>query len=162
MQNLIPHLIYLLFLLSACGFKPIYGNKSTSDNNALELIEIEPIESIAGTKFYQHLSDILPRSHSAKYLLKVQFGYGSVPLAIQKNSDVLRQTVSQQVTYQLLDKETNKELTHGQFKNTSSYSTTFSPYATYVESEITLENLSQYAAEEVRTRLILYFANRKI
>jgi hypothetical protein len=149
-----------LCLLSGCGFRPVYSTKLIT-NNQLGLIEVEPIESIDGAEFCYHLSQIMPNSHSPKYLLKVQFSGTNVPLAMQKNSEVLRQTINQQIHYKLIDKETNKEITSGQFKNISSYSTTTSPYATYVDSEMASKNLSKQAAEEIRSRLILYFANRR-
>lgn len=151
--------LLLLCLLSGCVFRPVYGTESQTSQQ-LGLIEVEPIESIDGAEFCYHLSQIMPNLQLPKYLLKVQFTATNVPLAMQKNSDVLRQAISQQINYQLIDKATNKEITSGQFKNISSYSTTTSPYATYVDSEMVSKNLSKQAAEEIRSRLILFFANR--
>ncbi len=151
--------ITLPCLLFGCGFKPVYSTKSLASNQ-LKLIEVEPIESIDGAEFYFYLSQIMPNSHSTKYLLKVQFTATNTPLALQKNSDILRQTINQLIHYQLIDKETNKEVTTGKFKNISSYSTTTSPYATYVDGEMASQNLSKNAAEEIHSRLILYFADK--
>ncbi len=133
-----------------------------SDNVASQLkaVEIEPMRSINGAEFYHHLSNILPSSEAvAKYKLIVKFSHTSVPIALQKNAEVLRQATSQLVKYRLIDKETGNELTSGRFKQVSSYSTTFAAYAVYAEEAMTFKNLSRQAAEEIYSRLLLYFNN---
>ena len=153
----------LSLLLTSCGLRAVYSNKYTElkANNPLNAIDIEPIGSIDGTEFYHHLSTLLPRTTTAQYLLKVQFSNVSVPSAFQKNSDVMREITNQSIQYWLFDLKTNKELTSGKFKQMTSYSTMFSPYAAYVENEGALEDLTKHSAEEVRSRLILYFENNK-
>jgi hypothetical protein len=144
--------------LCSCGFQSPY--QSATYDNDLSAIEVESINTIEGAEFYQNLVEILPASQKIKYILKVQFQYVSSPLVIQKNADILRQTVSQLVKYQLLEKETNKQLTSGQFKLLSSYNSHYSAYKTHIESEKTSTNLTKLGAEEIRTRLILYFKNK--
>ena len=154
-------IIFLLsLLLCSCGFKSPYKHISINDND-LHSIEIEPIDSIEGAEFYQNLVNLLPSSQKAKYILKVQFHSMSSPLVIQKDADISRHTVSQLVKYQLFDKKTNQKITSGQFKLLSSYGSISSAYTTHVESQKTSENLTKLGAEEIRTRLILYFENKK-
>ena len=152
-------ILLISLILCSCGFKSPY--QVSVNDDSLSSIEIEPIESIEGAEFYQNLINLLPPSKKIQYLLKVQFHYVSSPLVIQKNADIFRQTVSQLVKYQLLDKDTNKELTAGQFRLLSSYSSHYSAYTTHIESEKTLANLTKLGAEEIRARLILYFENKK-
>lgn len=150
-------LLTALLFLAACSFSPIYGDKGFQKNHLLHAIQVEPINSIAGAEFYRHMSDILPLYYDPKFLLKVRFNSASSPIAMQKNTEVLRQNISQLIEYELLDIKTHKIITSGRFRNTLSYNTTFSPYATHIESESALETLTRNTAEEIRNRLILYF-----
>lgn len=150
--------LILIFSLSSCGFRPVYKADSY-DNSCLSLIEIEPISSIAGAELYHKLSTMIPASKNTKYLLKIIATNSEIPLAMQKNSDVIRQIIYQTLQYQLIDKETGKIVKIEKINRTSSYNTVLSAYATNVESEKTLENLTRFVAEEIRTRLILYFNN---
>jgi len=153
--------LFFALFLNSCGFKSPYKNQDLIQNKNLNSIEIEPINSIEGAEFYHHLSNLLPKSYNTRYILKVQFSTRDSPLVIQKNADILRQTISQLIKYQLFDKMTSKELISGQFRLLSSYNAASSSYITYTESEKTLENLTKLAAEEIRTRLILYFETNK-
>lgn len=159
MKFLLITISICLLLLSSCGFKSVYSDKDISQFNS---IEIEPILSIAGAELYYQLSNIMPKKVTAKYLLKIKISYATTPVVIKKDSDVLRDTVNQVIEYSLYDIETNKQLTAGKFKQLSSYNTTFSAYASYIERESALESLTRYAAEELHMRLILYFENQKL
>ena len=147
----------------SCNLKPVFSSSSAVDSaHTINSIEIEPINSVEGAEFFHHLSTLFPAQGVTKYLLKVNLSFVSTPVAIQKNSDILRQTLSQLVEYHLYDKATGKQVTGGKFKHISSYATTFTPYASYIESESALQNLSRQAAEDIRTRLILYFENKHL
>lgn len=152
----------LIFFLSTCGFKPIYNDTNivTEKDKSLYAIELDQPNSISEAEFYHHLADILPRKLPAKYLLKAQFNYSSTPIALQKNSDILRQTINNITNYQLLDIKTGKEVTAGHFRTISSYNAALSPFAAYVENQAALENMMKQVAEEMRLRLILYFKSK--
>lgn len=150
--------IFSLLLIS-CALRPVYSNKHI--NNNLNAIEIEIIGSIEGAEFSRYLYDIMPQLTSPKYLLKVQFVSSTTPNAIQKNSDVLREAIVQSISYQLINLKDNIVVTSGKFKLMNSYSTLFSPYASYIESERAAEDLVTQNAEEIRKRLFLYFEEKK-
>lgn len=160
--NLFFKIIIYSFFLSACGFKSLYNQKDYShlDNN-LNAIEIEFPSTIEGQEFYHSLSSILPKKSSIRYILKVNFSSHSFPLAIQRNSDTLIQSIQYMVEYKLFDINTKTILTSGQLKQFNSYNTTFSPYATSLEQLNAAENLARFSAEEIRNRLVLYFENLK-
>jgi hypothetical protein len=159
-------LIFLsLFFCVSCGLKPVYSNKHSSQiNSQLGAIDIEPITSIAGAECYYYLASILPRTTKvpAKYLLKIIFISTFSPGTIQKNSDILREAISQSVSYQLLDISTHKEITSGHFNNITSSDSFSTPYGSEIESQKTLEDFTRHAADEVRERLILYFRQNAI
>lgn len=157
--NLLLALAYL-FLFTSCSLQPVYSNKySTQELSQLSSIEIEPIASIEGAEFCYYLSSILPRSTTAttKYLLKVKFTNKRLPLILQKNSDVLREVISQTVQYRLVDIVTNREVTTGTFSHITSYSTTALPYHSYIDEEVALKDLTKQGAYDILARLILYF-----
>ncbi|MCX4080465.1 hypothetical protein N7280_07850 [Rickettsia rhipicephali] len=154
--------IIIFFLMSSCNccnLKPVYSEKY-SRNNDLEAIEVEPIRTIEGAEFYHRLTSILPQKAQAKYLLKVKLIATTMPATIEKNSNVLREYINQLVRYKLIDIESQKVLIEEQFYQNTSYNAIFTPYATNVERDATGIDLAYQAAEEIRSRLILYFTRK--
>ncbi|WP_017443338.1 hypothetical protein [Rickettsia gravesii] len=151
--------IIIFFLMSSCNLKPVYSEKY-SRNNDLETIEVEPIRTIEGAEFYHRLTSILPQKAQAKYLLKVKLIATTMPATIEKNSNVLRKYINQLVRYKLIDIESQKVLIEEKFYQNTSYNAIFTPYATNVERDETGVDLAYQAAEEIRSRLILYFTRK--
>ncbi|ABV84530.1 hypothetical protein [Rickettsia massiliae] len=154
--------IIIFFLMSSCNccnLKPVYS-ETYSRNNDLEAIEVEPIRTIEGAEFYHRLTSILPQKAQAKYLLKVKLIATTMPATIEKNSNVLREYINQLVRYKLIDIESQKVLIEEQFYQNTSYNAIFTPYATNVERDATGIDLAYQAAEEIRSRLILYFTRK--
>jgi hypothetical protein len=147
------------FLLTSCGFNSLYRTEGLSDGSREDLasIAVEIEDSIGGTEFHRFISNILIQSSPIKYLLRVKFTNSTVQTVIDKNSDIVRQAVSQSVQYQLIDIKSDKTLTSGSFRHSSSYSNLSSAFASYVGGEKELENLTKRSAEDIRIRLILYF-----
>lgn len=148
-------LIICSLFLSSCGFKALYKQEAVS--SSLDAIEIDPINTMEGAELHRYLSDLLPLTREPLYILRISFTSAGSPIAIQKNSDVIRENVSHTVQFELLDIKTSKMLTSGKFKQMTSYNSTFSPYGSNVEREHTAKNLTKYSSEEIRRRLILYF-----
>ncbi|AFC73900.1 hypothetical protein [Rickettsia montanensis] len=151
--------IIIFFLMSSCNLKPVYSEKY-SRNNDLEAIEVEPIRTIEGAEFYHRLTSILPQKAQAKYLLKVKLIATTMPATIEKNSNVLREYINQLVRYKLIDIESQKVLIEEKFYQNTSYNAIFAPYVTNVERDETGIDLAYQAAEEIRSRLILYFTRK--
>jgi LPS-assembly lipoprotein len=155
--------IFLLFFVSGCGFRPLYGNEESSKSlRHLSQIEIQPIASIEGVEFYNRMSSILPSKTDSKFLLITSLIYSAEHGIIQKNSDIIRENLKLLVRYSLINQDTGKTLTSGEFRRISSYSTIFVPYSNTVKSQDSAKNLATSAAEEIRTRLILFFENYDI
>lgn len=150
-------IIIIFFLMSSCNLKPVYSEKYNRSND-LEAIEVEPIKTIEGAQFYHRLTSILPQKAEAKYLLKAELIGATMPATIEKNSNVLREYINQLVKYKLIDIESQKILIEEKFYQNTSYNAIFTPYATNVERDETEIDLAYQAAEEIRSRLILYFS----
>ena len=144
--------------LSSCGFNAVY--KTDYMMGELDAIEVSPISSIEGAELYRYLSDLLPLKRTPLYILKISFTYTESPIAIQKNSDVIRENVNHLVHYELQNIHTGEIATKGKFKQMTSYNSTFYPYASYIEKEHAIKNLTKHSSEEIRRRLILYFKSR--
>ncbi|XVN41658.1 MAG: hypothetical protein RCO49_03955 [Rickettsia endosymbiont of Argas persicus] len=154
--------IFLLLFISGCNLRPVYDTRYSSKvDKDLEAIEIEPIKTIEGAEFYHRLTTILPQKTKAKYVLKAELLGITMPATIEKNSNVLREYINQLVRYKLIDIESNKILIEEKFYQTTSYNAIFTPYATSIERDKTAIDLANAAAEEIRSRLILYFTRSK-
>lgn len=151
-------LIYIFSLIS-CGFKPIYKKELNPTSDFLQSIEVAPISSPEGADFYNHLKNILPVTQNVKYTLETGLSYVKDYSIIQKNSDVLRESVTIKVSYKLLESSTQKLVTSGHFSRLSSFSTNFSPYSNQTSQEETQKSLAIMSAEEIRNRIILFFEN---
>ncbi|AFE52634.1 hypothetical protein MA5_02280 [Rickettsia prowazekii str. GvV257] len=152
-------LIILCCLMSSCNLKSVYSEKY-SRNKDLEAITVEPIRTIEGAEFYNRLTRLLPQKAKAKYLLKAELSVTTMPATIEKNSNVLREDINQLVRYKLIDIESQKILIEEKFCQNTSYNAIFTPYATNVERYGTGIGLAYQAAEEIRSRLILYFIRK--
>jgi hypothetical protein len=158
-QNIVTYIFILLFL-SACGFKPVFSNDNLNTKTLLGSIEVEPINSIEGTEFYNHLKLLLPSVQKPTYILTATLSYNKEHSIIQKNSDISREMKILKVAYYLAEKSSGKIVYSGNFTKFSSFSTTYFPYTNTIQEQAISENLALAAATEVRNRLILYFKNR--
>ena len=154
-------LVFLLFFLTSCGFRPVYRSEDTT-RKFLEHIEISPITSVNGADFYNHLKNILPYGNEIKYILTNNITFIKDISIIQENSDILREIITVRVTYTLIDKGTGKIITSGKFSRLSSFNTTFSPYSNLVKQQDIQRNLAMISAEEVRNRIMLFIENSAI
>lgn len=140
----------------------------------LSSIEIEHPNTIAGSEFYHHLTTAcytgcpidkktghVQIDQEYKYLLKYDISYGSKNLIIQHNSDIAYKSLEIKINYKLLNKDTDQILTHGTFSKFASHETLFSSYNQFVDETAFTIDLAIFAAEEVKTRLIIYFLNKK-
>lgn len=153
--------IVALLLLSSCGFRPVYKKETGGSYEILQKIELSPINSVEGAEFYNQLRNIFPHSLTSDYRLESHLSFSQAFTILQKNSDVLRETLKVQVTYSLREKATDSVITSGAFSRLSSYNTTFSPYNNAIKKQDILKNMAIASAEEVRSRIILYLENNK-
>lgn len=150
--------IILLFFQTSCGFTPAYKTQNAED---LSFIEITPISTIEGTYFYNYLKALLPSSKDPKYVLTTSLAFAQSYNIIQTNSDILRETQNIAVNYQLIDKNSLKIVTSGNFTKMNSYSVNFSLYSNTALRQDSTNLLAENAAEEVRNRLMLFFASKR-
>lgn len=150
----------IVFFLSSCGFKPVYKVDNSNNNYQLHNIDIEAINTIEGAEFYNQLKNILPHGPNAKYQLITNLSFSENYSIIQTNADVLRETITVNVNFKLINKSTSEVLISNNFSKLYSYSITFSPYSNLVQKQEILKNLSLMVAEEIRNRIIIHFSSK--
>jgi hypothetical protein len=147
----------IIALTSCSNFRPLYNDDQFS--HVFSTIEIEEVETLQNTEIYHQLTKLFGTSDGTKYLLKISIRDTVSPLAISSKAEVVAQNVTQLCHYTLVDKNSGKELTHGQIRMIGSYNALSTPYASYTKEQYTKTNLSQATAEELRLRLMMYFSN---
>lgn len=150
----------LLMVTSCKNIRPLYYNNKEVVGE-MSAIEIEPIDSLLGSEIYYHLDRKLGARGQSKYQLQViSISDNTSQLVITDHSDVIKQNVSMEYKYKLLDKETSKNLTEGKVRMVGSYDTTASSYNSYINEKDLKKDLAETLANEIHTRLLLYFGNK--
>jgi hypothetical protein len=73
-----------LFLLTSCGFKPIYKTTNSKSYEFLQAIELTQPSTIEGAEFYNQLKNIIPPSLVAKYILETKLSFSQDFSIIEK------------------------------------------------------------------------------
>lgn len=149
--------LFLLLTLCSCGFSPLHWSNKSSYNDDLRKIQVEPINSIAGSEYYEAMQDLLQPASETEYILTTTLRFDKGISVLLPNSDVLHEKVTVYADYNLISKDTGNIITSGSVKRALSYSTTFAPYTNYVRSEDSLIKAVRYVAEEIRNKLLFYF-----
>ena len=157
--NKLLWLFFLVLVQSSCGFRPAYKKYDTTLKQFAG-IEVAPIDTVEGAHFYEHLKTLFPAEKEPQYILNTSLAFSRSYNIIMPNSDILRETQNIAVSYQLLDKKSLKTLTYGNFKKMSSYSINFSLYSNSILRQESAIILTENAAEEVRNRLLTFFASK--
>jgi LPS-assembly lipoprotein len=167
--------INLLFLLSGCGFKPLYAKKKHTDINysgektvkytsaaekKLASTFVEPIENRLGQMIRNNIRDIINPKGSpqdASYYLKISIGdIKESEQGIQIDNIATRKTEFFEASYFLKDKNKNTILS-GTAKTEGSYNLLSSPYASLIAEEDAQKDAAKELAKDISLRLRVYF-----
>lgn len=96
-------------------------------------------------------------AESGHYQLNVDFSFGSAPLLIRKNSDLMRENIVLNVNFIL--SSNSIVVDKGSFSLQSANDIVDSPYANYVENESIKIQLVEQAAFKIHKYLMVYFLN---
>ncbi len=160
-------------LLASCGFRPLYGQKSsatslTAEQN-LAQIEIISISDRIGQQLHNDLlSRLNPKGRPADplYSLSVSVSESIANLGIKKSAVVTRGNIQVTANYSLLQIRntgsgtgTNgiSALTSGRVISTSSYDISQAQYTALAAEKSARERALKEIADDIRTRLAVYF-----
>lgn len=153
-KNILLTACFLLFALSACGFKPMYAQH---DNSALNQIFVEEIPTREGQVLRNRLQDLLA-STGYQYRLQVELDKEKRESGIQEDLRVSRYDIIMQANYKLID-ENGEAIMRDTSKIYSSYNRTSSEFSTFVAEEDATEKAAEQLAYEIRGKLAAFFAN---
>ena len=152
--------------LGACGFKPLYGvdQSGLSDPQAdLASIRVAPIPDRLGQRVRNQLvSYLAPTGHAAqkRYSLDVSLSLSSEGTALAQDESATRYNLQLVATFELTSLANNKKVFSGTARSIAVYNVITSEYATLVARKDAERRAARDVAEEIRTRLGVFFSRR--
>lgn len=160
------HLLSLpmLVMLASCGFAPIHGNISRSDNNSIERqlsqIIISTIPNREGQYLRNQLLDRLANNtygQNPTYILNVATVNETISdLDITKSSDATRAQLRISTTMVLQSIDTEEVLISRTIRSIASYNILSSQFTTRVSEQDARESALNDLAQRIETHITLY------
>lgn len=154
-------LLCCLFL-SACGFKPVYGQQDMDDSGSSKLasVEVERMNGRQGQVLQNKLEDLLAPNGAAspEYTIKIALKTERHELGIRGDLRVTRYDLVSTANYQLIRLIDNREVDTGRVTIKSSFNRTNSEFSTFVAEEDAAAKAADELAQEIRSRLVYYFS----
>jgi hypothetical protein len=147
-----------IFLLTSCGFKPLYNNNNSVKN--LSLIKISEPNNILEIKLNQELSKLLSLDTSLinhRYSLYTSVNCEYLDNIILPNSDIIEQIISIKIDYSLKNTNTDVSILHKTFHVSDSLNNSVPLYTASVNANKTKSELINAAAKIIQQDLILFF-----
>ncbi len=152
-------------MLSACGFRPLYGVNSETHAPAMAqqfaLVEIPVIGDRVGQQLRNLLIDSLHPGGAAadyKYRLIVVPREADVSLGLQSNSTSTRGEVKLTVEYRLIDRDSGKVLLHETLRTSTGYNILVNQFGSVLSAEDARARGLEELADDITQHLALYFS----
>ena len=157
--------ILALLLLAACGFRPLYGQQALTPQVSAEmaLIDIRPIDERIGLVLRNELLDLLtPLGTPAqpRYVLTINLVEARQGLAVERDATVTRFNLTLNADFRLSDAATRQPLNTGSARSTAAFSVVRADFANVIAERDAEDRAARVIAEEIVTRLSVYFARR--
>ncbi len=160
-------LVVMALVLSACGFKPLYGgtdSQAMSPVDHMAAIRIAPLPDRTGQQMHNLLRDRLNpigQPREPIYALGLRLSESRQELGIRKDETATRANLNLAVQFTLSSVQTGTPLYSGHLNSVSSYNILTSPFATgFSEADARARALRELA-DGIRTRLGIYFSGRQ-
>ncbi len=153
----------LLVSLSACGFKPLYGNHSEVGRaqEHLETIAIDPINTKLGVMVRNNLLDRLTPGGAPdvpRYQLKLGLREQRIGVGVRLDASVTRFNYLLITNYNLIDQDTQKTVFASSSRSQVAYDVVRSQFATVIAEQDAIKRAARDVSEEITLRLALFFA----
>jgi LPS-assembly lipoprotein len=154
--------VFVVLLLSACGFHPMYGDHSDAATAAnYSNIEIGNIPNRDGQYLRNQLIDRMyldGRPADTVYALKIApVKTITTNLGIRRDATATRAMVETDTTIQLVEKTSGKLLLQRDIRATGGYNLLDNQFATIVSRQSVDNHMLEEMAEDIVTELGLYF-----
>lgn len=151
-------LLVCTLLLISCGFTPVYKQGAQREN--LSAVEIITPQTKEGQWLRTALEDVLfPQGQTqVRYRLNPNFSITSEQLSIETDGTTRRYRLLGTANIALIDIASGKVIYTSPVHRFSSYHISQGNYSTYIAQQDATHQLIKAIAEEIRLRIISYFA----
>jgi LPS-assembly lipoprotein len=153
-----------LLVLSACGFRPLYGSDNGDTSLEFSRIKVEPIPDRVGQILHNNLLTALnPKGLAGKpiYVLNTELTQGSISLAVRKSTFATRANLNARATFRLTRVQDGIKLYSGQSDITVSYNILDSEFGTIAAQKDARSRALRELSHGIRTQLGVYFSQFK-
>ena len=161
MLSKISLLVFFCLIVSACGFKPLYGTKG-SENITTDFLDIRiaPIKGRVGQMLSNELKYLLNPMHEPykpKYRLIIDIVQSIRSLAVKKTALATRSNLKLTSQYRLIDTSSLKSLNSGSNAITVSFNIYTSNYATLSAEKDAKKRAVKELAQDIRLQIGAFF-----
>jgi len=154
-------LVFFCLIVSACGFKPLYGTKG-SENITADFfnIRVAPIKGRVGQMLSNELKYLLNPLHEPykpKSRLIIDTVQSIRSLAVKKTALATRSNLKLRSRYRLIDTSSLKLLSSGSNEITVSFNIYSSNYATLTAEKDAKKRAVKELAQDIRLQLGAFF-----
>lgn len=153
------------FLLSGCGFKPIYSNTDNADIIKLASINYDKLEkhpkySRITYALNNSIDDIIKtaevkaNTNTKKYRLTIDYTMDISDYLIKSDTTASRKKIFMTLEYKLRDISKNNIVLQGKILSYDSFHIVKSPYANYLTQEEVATRMAVELASELKLQLL--------
>ena len=159
-------LLAALWLLSACGFKPLYATSSTEPDvqDAFAAIEVGIIEGRIGQMVRNHLLDSLNpygSSSASQYILSVVLEEKTEGYGFRSDDAVTRESYTLIADLQMIDQSTGDVVFEESISTVQAYEVVQSDFANFSAQEDARLRTVKRVSELITLRLGMFFKAAK-
>ncbi|TAE35139.1 MAG: hypothetical protein EAY65_00040 [Alphaproteobacteria bacterium] len=157
-------LVSIMIGISGCGFTPVYDQRQTYSNE-LASVRIQTPKGRDHQQIRVALEDRLaPMGGGAQsdYILEPNVQISLQPISIETDGTTSRYRVIGTSMMRFYRASDRKELLVDRIQRFSSYTIGRADFSTYISNQDATRQLMDELAEEIRLRLIRYFAMRDV
>lgn len=159
--------VVLPLLAGACDFQPLYGNRVKAGDAVTTDFAATKIDTIAersGQLLRNELLDRMNyRGEPAKptYELKIKLSETQTGILVRSDEIATASNLTSIADYELIDIASKRVLTSGRSTAINRFDILRSPYSTVVSTQDAQKRAAGQIAEDIRTRIGIYFNSAK-
>ena len=158
-----------LVALAGCGFKPLYGENGATGSPGvqswLSQVSINPIRSRTGQILRNELIDRMnPRGQpggGASYSLVIRLNATKQELGIRRDETATRANLILTANFEMTERSSGAVILRGISRSITSYNILDNEYSTLVAERNAQARGADQLAQDITTRLALYFNRTK-
>ena len=149
--------------LTGCGFQPLYAKRGNESSTSLDLasVQVDPLPDRVGQQMHNYLRDRLnPHGQpvSPSYRLRVEITESKTEVGVRRDETATRANLRMSVNFSLINYGGDAVLLAGRSTSTTSYDILDNPFASTVSESDARERALREMADDIRTRLAIYFS----